>query len=309
MNDVNNFNNPLLKEIAGITSDKDLKGAYSLRKDGMSVELFSTKNIKITPKKDKPGIDINVAPGSVDMLHMPVIITETGIDDTVYNDFFIGEGADVTIIAGCGIHNEGHAKSRHVGIHRFVINKGAKVKYVEKHYGDGDGDGKKVLDPETIIEMGEDSYAEFDMVQIRGVDSTVRKTSAELGKGAHLLMTERLLTHGQQIAESDMTIVLKGEDSRVQVISRSVAQDHSSQVFYPKVEGHTKCKGHIQCDSIIMSGAKVRSIPEISAYHEDAQLIHEAAIGKIAGDQILKLMTLGLTAEEAEERILQAFLK
>lgn len=305
-----NFNNnPILKEISDIDGAQDVKGAYSLRKNGQSLGLYSTDTIKITPKADKPGIDIKIAPGSKDTMHMPVIITETGIDDTVYNEFEIGEDADVSIIAGCGIHNPGHAKTRHVGVHKFVLKKGARLKYVEKHYGEGDGSGEKVLDPETIIVMGEDSYAEFDMVQIRGVDSTNRTTTAELDKGARLIISERLLTHGKQVAESDINVVLKGEDSSIQVISRSVAQDESKQVFYPKVEGRTKCRGHIQCDSIIMNGSMVRAIPEISAYHEDALLVHEAAIGKIAGDQILKLMTLGFTSEEAEERILQGFLK
>lgn len=304
-----NFSNPLLKEIADITGEKDLKGAYNLRMNGHGVVRHSTENIQITPKTDKSGIDIKIKPGAKDMVHIPVIITETGIDDTVYNEFDIGENADVVIIAGCGIHNDGHAMTRHVGIHKFILHKGAKVKYVEKHYGEGSGDGKKILHPETIVEMGEDSYAEFEMVQIRGVDDTIRKTAAELGKGAHLVMTERLLTHNEQNAQSDIDVKLRGEDSSVQVVSRSVAQGTSSQVFYPKVEGYGKCKGHIQCDSIIMDKAKVRSIPEISAYHEDANLIHEAAIGKIAGEQILKMMTLGLTSEEAEERILQGFLK
>ncbi len=309
MKATDNFNNPLLKEIAGISSENDLKGAYNLRMNGHGVVRHSTENIQITPKTDKPGIDIKIRPGAKDMVHIPVILTESGLEDTVYNDFEIGENADVVIIAGCGIHNDGNTKSQHVGIHKFVLGKGAKVKYVEKHYGEGSGTGEKVLHPETIVEMGENSYAEFEMVQIRGVDSTVRTTTAELGKGAHMVMTERLLTHDNQTAESDIIIKLIGEDSSVQVVSRSVAQGTSSQVFYPKVEGFGKCKGHIQCDSIIMDKAKVRSIPEISAYHEDANLIHEAAIGKIAGEQILKMMTLGLTPEEAEERILKGFLK
>jgi Fe-S cluster assembly scaffold protein SufB len=309
MNDVKNFSNPLLKEIADITDAKDLTGAYSLRKDGLGVELFSTENIKITPKPDKPGIDINVVPFSKDVVHMPVILTKPGVDDTVYNEFFIGEGAEVTIIAGCGIHNDGHANSRHVGIHTFHLGKGSRVKYVEKHYGQGEGTGEKVLNPATIINMDENSYAEFDMVQIKGVDSTIRNTTATLEAGAFLQITERVLTHDKQTADSYITVGLKGDDSSVQVVSRSVAQNTSKQAFFAKVEGHASCKGHVQCDAIIMDEAKIRAVPEISAFSQDAQLVHEAAIGKIAGDQILKLMTLGLTAEEAEERILQGFLK
>ncbi|MDR2870077.1 MAG: SufD family Fe-S cluster assembly protein, partial [Deferribacteraceae bacterium] len=287
MNDVKNFSDPLLKEIADITDAEDLTGAYSLRKDGMSVELFSTENIKISPKGDKPGIDIRIKSGSRDMVHMPVILTKPGLDDTVYNDFFIGEGADVVIIAGCGIHNDGHAQSRHVGIHTFYLEKGAKVKYIEKHYGEGEGTGEKILNPETVINMGEGSHAEFDMIQLKGVDSTVRTTTATLEAGAFLLVTERVLTHDQQTADSNITVVLKGCDSSVQVVSRSVAQNSSTQSFFARVEGHTSCKGHVQCDAIIMDNAKVRAVPEISAFHQDAQLVHEAAIGKIAGDQIL----------------------
>lgn len=284
-------------------------GAYNIRKDGQGVERRSTANIEITPKKDKPGIDIYVKPGTKnESIHIPVLVTQTGINDMVYNDFEIGENADVVIVAGCGIHNGGDADSRHDGIHRFHLQKGARIRYVEKHYGEGDGNGKRILNPVTVVEMEEDSYCEMETVQIRGVDSTVRETTAMLGKNAKIVLSEKLLTHGSQTAESNMEIRLNGEGSSAQVISRTVGQQDSTQVFNPRVIGRAPCTAHVQCDSIIMGHANIRSIPEISANHPDAA-VHEAAIGKIAGDQIMKLMTLGLTQEEAEERILKCFLK
>lgn len=298
----------LIKEIADLHQVP--KGAYNLRKNGEGAERVSTANIDIRPKEDKPGIDVIVKPGTKgESVHIPVIITETGINDMVYNTFDIGEGSDVLIVAGCGIHNPGNEKSQHDGVHHFIVRKGARLRYVEKHYGQGEGTGERILNPQTFIEIEEDGSAELDMVQIKGVDSTKRLTEATVQENGHLLVTERLLTHGNQYAETDMTVKLIGENATTQIISRTVAQDNSVQVFYPKVVGHDKCRGHVQCDSIIMNEAKVRAIPEISAQHPDAQLVHEAAIGKIAGDQIIKLMTLGLTYEEAEERILQGFLK
>ena len=303
------------------TRDKDLlfkiadlhdipQGAYNLRKNGVGVQRHSSANIEIKPKEDKPGIDIIVKPGTRgESVHIPVIITAEGLDDLVYNTFYIGENADVLIVAGCGIHNPGSTKSQHDGVHNFIIGKGAHVRYVEKHYGEGEGTGKRILNPQTIIELAEGATAEIEMVQIRGVDSTKRLTKAVLGKGAHLNITERMLTHGQQVAESDMRVDLKGEDSTVQIISRSVAQEESKQTFYPRVAGFNKCRGHVQCDAIIMDRATVRAIPEITAHHADAQLVHEAAIGRIAGEQIVKLMTLGLSAKDAEETILQGFMK
>lgn len=285
-------------------------GAYSLRRNGESTQRRSTANIIITPKQDKPGIDISVRPGTKnESMHIPVILTETGLHDLVYNDFEIGENADVVIVAGCGIHNCGDNDSEHNGIHRFHLCKGAHMKYVEKHYGEGDGNGKRILNPVTVIEMEEDSYCEMETVQIRGVDSTKRETTAVLGKGAKIVISEKLLTHGEQTAQSDMEIRLDGDSSSAQVISRTVGQDSSTQVFNPRVIGSAKCSAHVQCDSIIMGSAHIRSIPEIAANHPDAALVHEAAIGKIAGDQILKMMTLGLSEEEAEEEILKCFLK
>lgn len=285
-------------------------GAYSLRRNGESAQRRSSANIIITPKQDKPGIDIKVLPNTKkESVHIPVIVTETGLHDLVYNDFEIGENADVVIVAGCGIHNSGDSDSEHNGVHHFHLCKGAKMKYVEKHYGEGDGNGKRILNPVTIIDMDEVSYCEMETVQIRGVDSTKRETTAVLSKGAKIVVSEKLLTHGEQTAQSDMEIRLDGADSSAQVISRTVGQDNSTQVFNPRVIGTDKCSAHVQCDSIIMGNAHIRSIPEIAANHPDAALVHEAAIGKIAGDQILKMMTLGLSEEEAEEEILKCFLK
>ena len=298
----------MLKEIADLHEIP--QGAFSLRKDGESAERRSSENIIIEPKKDKPGIDITVKPGTKnESVHMPVIITKTGVEDLVYNDFYIGEDADVLIVAGCGIHNSGDKKSEHDGIHRFHIGKNARLKYVEKHYGEGEGTGERVLNPTTEIYMDENSFCEMETVQIRGVDSTKRDTVAKLQSGARLVVLEKLMTHGKQIAHSNMVIELNGEDASSQIISRSVAKDESEQVFYPRAIGNASCKAHVQCDSIIMDNAHIRSIPEIAANHCEANIIHEAAIGRINNDQLLKLQTLGKSEEEAEEIIINCFLK
>lgn len=297
----------LLSEIAGMHGMP--QGAFNIRRDGELVERHSSANIEISTKTGEPGIDIRIAPGTKgETVYIPVIVTQTGMKDVVYNTFYIGEDCDVKIIAGCGIHNDGHAAAEHDGIHSFYCGARSHVVYVEKHYGEGEGSGERILNPTTNVYMEEDSVCEMEMVQLRGVSSTLRDTNAELGKGAKLVLTEKLLTHGKQTAESNMRIDLNGEDSSVQVISRSVAQDDSIQIFNPLVIGNTACKGHVQCDAIIMGNAKVKAIPGIEAASEDAMLVHEAAIGKIAGDQIVKLMTLGLTEEEAEEEILEDFL-
>lgn len=286
------------------------QGAYNIRKNGEGVERQSTANIIIEPKKDKPGIDIIVKPGTKnESVHIPVIITQAGVDDLVYNDFYIGEDADVLIVAGCGIHNSGDKASEHDGIHSFHIGKNAKIKYVEKHYGEGDGKGERILNPTTTIEMDENSFCEMETVQIKGVDSTKRDTVAKLKSGARLVMLEKLMTHGNQVAHSDVVIELNGENASSQIISRSVAKDNSTQVFYPRAVGNAPCKAHVQCDSIIMDNAHIRSIPEIAANHCDANIVHEAAIGRINNDQLLKLQTLGKTEEEAEEIIINCFLK
>ena len=299
------------KELLAVIADMKegrSEGAYNVRKDSGCAGRVNTENVVITNKEDKPGIDVHFAPGCRESCHIPVIITESGLRETVYNDFFVGEGADVTIIAGCGIHNCGEDSSEHDGVHTFYIGKNARVKYVEKHYGEGDGNGKNIMNPGTVVYLEENAVLQMDTAQIGGIDSTHRDTRITCGKGAEVVITERLLTHGTQRADSDMEIVLDGEDSRGRVISRSVAQDESVQEFRPRVVGNAKCFGHVQCDSIIMGHARISSVPEIAANDIDAQLVHEAAIGKIAGDQLLKLETLGLTEEEAEDRILKGFL-
>ena len=287
--DLSPIDESLLAEIANIHGMP--KGAFNIRKDGELVERHSSANIEIATKTDNPGIDIRIKAGTKgETVYIPVIVTQSGLKDVVYNTFYIEDDCDVTIIAGCGIHNESHQASEHDGIHTFYCGKNSHVKYVEKHYGEGTGTGERILNPVTNVIMDENSSCEMELTQLRGVSSTVRDTNAELGAGAKLVLTEKLLTHDDQ------------------VISRSVAQDNSKQIFNPLVIGEAQCRGHVQCDAILMGTAKVTAIPGIEAAHEDALLVHEAAIGKIAGDQITKLLTLGLTEEEAEQEILDDFL-
>lgn len=285
-------------------------GAYNIRANGSSVDRKSTGNIEILNKEDKSGIEIHIKPGTKrESVHIPVIMSQSGLEEVVYNDFYIGENADVTIIAGCGIHNGGDASTRHDGIHRFFIEKNAHVKYVEKHYGSGDGKGERIMNPVTEIHMDEDSFMEMDTVQIKGVDSTKRENKAWLKTGAKLVVMERLMTHGRQRAESYFDVRLDGEDSSANIISRSVARNDSYQLFQADLCGNNRCSGHTECDAIIMENARISAVPELTANHVDAALIHEAAIGKIAGEQLIKLMTLGLTEAEAEEQIINGFLK
>lgn len=284
--------------------------AHNIRKDGEKLERSISKNINIVTKEDKSGIDIIISPETKgESVHIPVILTQEGIHDKVYNTFEIGAGAEVEIIAGCGIHNSGHSKSQHDGVHEFFVRKGAKLRYTEKHYAEGEGQGKKVFNSKTILHVEEGAKVEMELIQIKGVDDTNRETEIYLGKEANLVITERMLTDYNQTAESHVNISMEGEDSTAQVISRSVAKEDSVQVFYFNVMGKNKCRGHIQCDSIIMGNAKVKSIPAICAEHNEAELIHEAAIGKIANDQLMKLMSLGLTESEAEDTILKGFLR
>ncbi len=297
----------LLREIADL--EKTPMGAYNIRKNGESAGRASTENIEITSKSDKPGIDIRIKDGTVnESVHIPVLLTKTGYSETVYNDFYIGDNCDVLIVAGCGIHNGGCSTSMHDGIHSFYIGKNSRVRYVEKHYGEGRGTGERIMNPKTVAYIGENSYMQLDTTQIRGIDSTLRETELHVGKNADAIVNEKLMTHGNQKAESNMWIVLEEEGANGRVVSRSVAKDDSVQVFHPEMTGRAPSFGHVQCDSIIMDNAKISSIPAISAEHTDAMLIHEAAIGKIAGEQLLKLMTLGLNEEQAEERILEGFL-
>ncbi len=305
--------NDIQKRILAIVADMrgTGDGAVNIRSDGQKAYRHNTEHITIVSKTDRDGIDIHIAPGThAESVHIPVVLTKPGFQDLVYNDFFVGEGADVTIVAGCGIHNGGDCDSRHEGIHTFHVGKNARVKYIEKHYGEGDGTGRRILNPQTILYLEEGASVTLETSQIRGVDDTKRYTKAECnGARSEIVIRESLLTHGAQHAVSEMDVLLNGENTRARVISRSVAQDASTQVFYPRVQGNAPCFGHVQCDSILMGSARVRSIPEIACNHIDASLIHEAAIGRIAGDQILKLLTLGLTPEQAEEKILEGFLR
>lgn len=286
------------------------EGAYNIRQNGVSAGRNSTANIEIVSKEDKPGIDIRIKAGTKnESVHIPVILSETGLTDLVYNDFFIGDDCDVTIVAGCGIHNCGDQRSEHSGIHAFYVGKNAHVKYVEKHYAEGDGNGENVMNPTTIVELAEGAVMELETTQIKGVDSTRRVTKATVADKASLIIREKLMTHGNQFAETDFTVDLNGEDSSANVISRAVAKGNSKQDFLSRINGNNRCAGHTECDAIIMDDARVRAVPEITANHLDASLIHEAAIGKIAGEQLIKLMTLGLTEQEAEEQIVNGFLK
>ena len=298
----------LLAEIADL--HKVPEGAYNIRANGVSAGRNSTANIEITSKEDKPGIDIRIKPGTKnESVHIPVVLSESGLKDVVYNDFFVGDDSDVVIVAGCGINNCGNQDSDHDGVHRFFVGKNAHVKYVEKHYGGGEGSGKRILNPTTEVNLGEGSTMEMEMVQIKGVDSTIRTTLAKLDKKARLVVHERLMTHGVQSAESSYTIGLNGDGSSADVVSRSVAREKSRQHYCSRLVGNAACSGHTECDAIIMDTATVLAVPELEANNIDAALIHEAAIGKIAGDQIIKLMTLGLTEAEAEEQIVNGFLR
>lgn len=306
---MNNVEKDLLKEITG-TENGEFQGAYNIRKNGEGIERKITENINIVTKKEVSGIDIHVKPNTkFEFIHIPVIITESGIKDIVYNDFYIGENSKVTIIAGCGIHNDHHKDSQHDGIHRFYLEKGAKVKYIEKHYGEGDGTGKRVLNPITEVYLKDGAVLEMESVQIKGVDSTIRTTKGVLEGNSSFVVTEKIMTHGTQYAKTEFEVELNGENASAKVTSRSVATEESKQEFCSKVTGNAKCFGHVECDAIIKDTAKVVAIPEIVANNVDANLIHEAAIGKIAGEQLTKLMTLGLTEKEAEEAIINGFLK
>ena len=308
MGELNGIQKNMLKEIAGYESIPE--GAYNLRSDGQLAGRRVTANIDIRTKEDKPGIDIIIKPNTKnERVDIPVILTQTGLNDLVYNDFYIGENADVLIVAGCGIHNAGGLKSEHDGIHAFHVGKNAKVKYIENHYGEGEGTGERILNPTTEIEIEEGGYMEMNTSQIRGVDSTYRKTVAKLKDKAILVIKEKILTHGNQTATTDFLVDLDGVDSGAHVISRSVATDNSHQTYISCVNRNHKCNGHTECDAILMDNGQVSAIPKINANNVDARLIHEAAIGKIAGEQLDKLMTLGLTEKEAEEQIINGFLK
>ncbi len=298
----------LLKEIADIEAVPT--GAYNVRRNGKLAGRNTTANIDIVTKTDKPGIDIIIKSGTKgERVDIPVILTETGLDDLVYNDFYVEDGADVVIVAGCGIHNAGGLKSEHDGIHAFHIGKNAKVLYIEKHYGEGEGTGERILNPTTLIEIAEGGSMTMETAQIKGVDSAIRKTDAVLSDGATLIIREKIMTHGKQYAETNFHVALNGKDSGARVISRSIAKDDSRQKYISCIDGNNLCTGHTECDAIIMDNGAVTAKPELNANNVEARLIHEAAIGKIAGEQLIKLMSLGLTEKEAEEKIVNGFLK
>ena len=298
----------LLQEIAGIHEVP--MGAYSLRINGSLYGKNDSEHISIVKKTDKPGIEIHIKPGTKnESVHIPVLISETGLNDMVYNDFFVGEDCDVTIVAGCGIHNCGTQESRHDGIHTFYLGKNAKVKYIEKHYGEGDGNGTNVMNPQTVVYQEAGSHMEMETAQIKGVDSTYRTTRAKLADNATLIIKEKIMTHGQQSATTDFSVDLDGIGAGAHVVSRSVAKDNSHQLFISNINGNNRCNGHTECDAIVMDDATVSAVPKVNANHVEASLIHEAAIGKIAGEQLIKLMTFGLTEKEAEEQIVSGFLR
>lgn len=298
----------LLEKIADIHEVPE--GAYNIRSNGKLEGRNTTANIDIVTKNDKQGIDIIIKPDTKnESVHIPVILSESGLKDMVYNDFYIGENADVTIVAGCGIHNCGVDISEHDGIHTFYIGKNSKVKYIEKHYGEGEGTGERILNPTTVVHIDDGGYMEMETTQIKGVDSTIRNTEADLKAGASLVIKEKIMTHGSQTAETNFVVELNGEDSSANVISRSVAKGDSKQIFNSKICGNSKCYGHTECDAILMDNGHVNAVPSLEANNIDASLIHEAAIGKIAGDQLIKLMTLGLTESQAEEQIVNGFMK
>ena len=300
------------KELLSEISDYDgiRKGAYNIRKNGQGIERKVTENINIVTKTDKPGIDIYVKENTkFDYVHIPVILAQSGLKDVVYNDFYIGKNANVVIIAGCGIHNDHHKDSQHDGIHRFFLEEGAKVKYIEKHYGEGVGDGKRVLNPVTEVYLGKNAYMVMETSQIKGVDDTVRTTKAVLESGATLVINEKILTTGSNKAKTIFDVKLNGKDSSTHVTSRSVAEDTSYQEFNSNIVGNNECYGHIECDAIIKEKGQVKAVPQIFAKDVNAKLIHEASIGKIAGEQFIKLMSLGIDAKSAEELIIKGFLK
>ncbi len=298
----------LLKEIADIEAVPT--GAYNVRRNGKLAGRNTTANIDIVTKTDRPGIDIIIKSGTKgERVDIPVILTETGLDDLVYNDFYVEDGADVVIVAGCGIHNAGGLKSEHDGIHAFHIGKNAKVLYIEKHYGEGEGTGERILNPTTLVEIAEGGSMTMETAQIKGVDSAIRKTDAVLSDGATLIIREKIMTHGKQYAETNFHVALNGKDSGARVISRSIAKDDSRQKYISCIDGNNLCTGHTECDAIIMDNGSVTAKPELNANNVEARLIHEAAIGKIAGEQLIKLMSLGLTEKEAEEKIVNGFLK
>ena len=308
---MNNTMNSITKKLLELVSDftGSFNGAYNIREDGQCAGRMSSENIKIESKTDNPGLDITVRPGTKDeVVYIPACVTKSGIDDLVYNDFYIGENADVLIVAGCGVHSDGEEEARHSGIHRFFIGENARVHYEEKHIGTGIDGGNRVIDPVTDAILEKNSYLEMNTTQIGGVQHTCRKTTATVAEGAKLVVRERLYTEFDQKAETFFQVDLNGAGSGADIVSRSVAKDQSYQNYVSTIVGNAPCTGHSECDAIIDGEAIVDASPRLYARNKDASLIHEAAIGKIAGEQILKFRTLGLTEEEAEKKIIEGFL-
>lgn len=305
---MNSVTSMLLKNISDWKDDFD--GAYNIRENGGCAGRQSSKNIKIESKQEGPGLVIHVSSeAKQEAVYIPACVTHSGVDDLVYNDFYIADGADVIIVAGCGVHADGEDTARHNGIHRFFLGKNARVLYKEKHIGTGNGKGARKIDPVTDIFMEENSYMEMDTMQISGVTTTNRSTNASLKAGAKLIIHERLLTDEEETAKSDFCVSLDGDDAGVDLISRSVAKGDSYQEYHSVIKGNCRCTGHSECDAILAGNGRVNAAPELYAGHIDASLIHEAAIGKIAGEQIIKLCTLGLTEQEAEQKIIEGFLR
>lgn len=305
---MNKVTEALLKKVSDWKGD--FKGAYNIRENGQCAGRRSSENIRIENKTDGPGLVIHISSAAQgETVYIPACVTRGNVSDLVYNDFYVGEGADVTIVAGCGVHTDNEGEAEHDGIHRFFLEKGAHVLYKEKHVGTGSGTGLKKINPVTDMELKENAVMEMDTIQLGGVDDTKRVTKAVLGEGARLVNHERILTDGEERANTDFEVSMDGEDSAVDLISRSVAKDNSYQEYHSRIKGNCRCTGHSECDAILIGNGKVNAAPELFAGDLDASLIHEAAIGKIAGEQIIKLRTLGLTEQEAEQKIVEGFLK
>ena len=308
---MSNSMNRITQKLLEIVSDykNGFKGAYNIREDGKCVGRECSENILIETKADKPGINVTIRPGTKgETVYIPSCVTQGGVDDLVYNDFFVGEDADIKIVAGCGVHTDDDHTARHNGIHHFHLAKNARVLYEEKHVGTGKGGGTHSINPVTSAELEEGSYLEINATQISGIDQASRQTRATVAADAKLVVRERLFTEGVQKTTTVFKVELNGDGSSADLVSRSVARDQSYQTMDSCIIGNAACTGHSECDSIIDGDAVVDASPRLFARNPDASLIHEAAIGKIAGEQILKLRTLGLTEEQAEQEIIEGFL-
>lgn len=306
---MNEIEKKILEEVSSLHA-VPRSGAHNIRLNGKLVSRGVTEGINILSKKDKDGIDVFIKRGTKnESVHIPVIVSFNGVKDKVYNDFYVEDDVDVLIVAGCGVNCNGSSASGHNGIHTFHIGKNSKVRYVEKHVGLGDNEAKRELDPVTDIILGENSVLIMETSQLGGVTKSIRTTNATLARGAKLIIKESLLTDERDRVKTMFNVNLEGENSKVEVVSRSVAKEKSRQEFVSNIIGKNKCFGHVECDGIISEKGIISSTPKIVAKHKDAMLVHEAAIGKIGEGQIEKLMTLGLDKEEAEREIISGFLR